>query len=72
MTLDILCTPDFNCEESEALDQAAKALHLSREELVRTAVKYFAAQCVPTHGAVVLPNGGIFVGSCVPTQSPRG
>ena len=68
MTLDILCTPNFNREESDAIDQAAEALHLSREEVVRSAVKFFAAQCVPTQGAIALPGNGFFIGVCVPTQ----
>lgn len=47
MPLDILCTPDFNEEELALIDQLAAMLGIRREEVVRKAVKYFAAQCVP-------------------------
>ena len=49
MPLDILCTPDFDKEDRALIDQLAAALGISRDEVVRKAVKYFAAQCVPTH-----------------------
>jgi hypothetical protein len=49
MELEILCTPDFTNEESAAIDRAAALLHLTREEVVRSAVKFFCTECVPTH-----------------------
>ena len=48
MELDILCTPSFTPDESEAIDNIASELGIAREEVIRKAVKYFAAQCVPT------------------------
>lgn len=48
MSLDILCEVKFNPEEEAALDDAAKWLGMTKEEVVRKAVKIFAAQCVPT------------------------
>ena len=68
MTLDILCTPNFNREESDAIDHAAEALHLSREEVVRSAVKFFVAQCVPTHDTDAASRRALSLGVCVPTQ----
>ena len=48
MELDILCTPSFSPEESEAIDSVALKLGIAREEVIRKAVQFFAAQCVPT------------------------
>ena len=48
MELEILCTPEFTDEESAAIDEAAALLDISREELIRSAVKTFCAECVPT------------------------
>ena len=50
MTLKILCTPKFTGKESASIDNAAKALHTTREDIVRKAVAYFSAKCVPTQG----------------------
>jgi len=50
MPLKILCTPDFNKTELAELDRIAAKLHTTREKIVRRAVRFFAAQCVPTHG----------------------
>ena len=50
MSLKILCTPDFTDAELAAIDKAAAALHTTREELVRKAVAFFSAKCVPTQG----------------------
>jgi hypothetical protein len=49
MELEILCTPEFTDEESAAINEAAALLDISREELIRSAVKTFCAECVPTH-----------------------
>ena len=49
MELEILCTPEFTDEESAAIDKAAALLNLTREEIIRSAVKTFCADCVPTH-----------------------
>ena len=48
MELDILCTPSFSPEESKAIDSIALELGITREEVIRNAVKLFVAQCVPT------------------------
>lgn len=48
--LEILCTPDFTEDEIRDLEQAATSLGVSVEEIIRRAVRAFAAQCVPTHG----------------------
>lgn len=50
MPLKILCTPDFNKSELAAIDRIAAEKHTTREKIVRRAVRFFAAQCVPTHG----------------------
>lgn len=71
MTLDILCTPAFTAEESNDINRVAATLNLSREEVIRTAVKFFAAECVPTHGAHNNTSGLFFAGVCVPTQKVR-
>jgi hypothetical protein len=49
MILDILCEVKFNPKEEAALDSAARRLGMTKEEVVRKAVKVFATQCVPTH-----------------------
>lgn len=49
MELEILCTPDFTDEESAAIDKAAEILNVTREEVIRSAVRNFCAECVPTH-----------------------
>lgn len=49
MELEILCTPEFTDEESAAIDKVAALLNVSREEVIRSAVKTFCAECVPTH-----------------------
>lgn len=56
MQLEILCTPKFDSEESSAVDAIATLLGISREDAVREAVKFFAAECVPTHKANGKPN----------------
>lgn len=47
----ILCTPSFPKEEAKEISRAAKSLGITREELVRRAVRRFAAECVTTHKA---------------------
>ena len=49
MELEILCTPEFTDEEIAAIDKAASLLNVTREEIIRSAVKTFCAECVPTH-----------------------
>lgn len=46
--LDILVTPRFSVEEGKFIAAAATRLGISREKVVRLAVKSYAAQCVPT------------------------
>ena len=50
MELEILCTPDFSDDEIKDIEQAATSLGVTPEEVVRKAVRIFAAQCVPTQG----------------------
>lgn len=57
MELEILCTPDFTASESAAIDEAARALDVSRDEIIRRAVRYFSAACVPTHPGGETANG---------------
>jgi len=49
MELTILCTPTFPKEESTEISRAAKNLGITRSELVRRAVRIYAAECVTTH-----------------------
>ena len=49
MSIEILCTPRFSKEESKEIGRIANSLGISRSELVRRAVKSYAAKCVPTH-----------------------
>ena len=48
MILKILCTPTFSKREIAEIDEIAARTHSTREEVVRKAVRLFAAQCVPT------------------------
>lgn len=48
MELDILCEVPFCDEEERDLEAAANTLGITREELIRSAVKSFVAECVPT------------------------
>ncbi len=50
MKLKILCTPDFTADEIKELDQVSAQLGAPVEEVIRKAVRLFAAQCVPTQG----------------------
>lgn len=50
MVLEILCTPDFSDDEIKDIEQVAASLGITPEEVVRKAVRLFAAQCVPTQG----------------------
>lgn len=49
MTLKILCTQYFNQKELQGIDTYAALHGMTREEVVRKAVAFFASQCVPTH-----------------------
>lgn len=51
MSLDILCEVKFNPKEEAALDSAARRLGMTKEEVVREAVRSFVSQYVPTHSA---------------------
>lgn len=51
MSLDILCEVKFNAKDQQALESAANRLGMTKEEVVREAVKFFAGKCVPTHKA---------------------
>ena len=48
MAIKILCRPSFTDNEIAAIDDAAKRLGMTREEVVRRAVSLFASACVPT------------------------
>lgn len=48
MNIDILCEVKFSERDNAALDRAATLLHMSREDVVREAVRLYTAQCVPT------------------------
>lgn len=48
MPLMIVCTPKFSQKELVAIDEIATTLHKTRDEVVREAVKYYSAKCVPT------------------------
>ena len=48
MELDILCEVPFCTDEDKAVTQAAQSLGMTKEELIRSAVKSFCAECVPT------------------------
>ena len=54
MELEILCTPNFTDEESAAIDKAATILNITREEVIRSAVRTFCAECVPTQPAATV------------------
>lgn len=51
MSLDILCEVKFNERDGAELERAAALLGKTKEEVVREAVRLYAAQCVPTHAA---------------------
>ena len=51
MDLDILCEVHFFDDEERDIESAANALGITREELIRSAVKSFVAECVPTQKA---------------------
>ena len=48
MDLEILCEVDIPEQEALDLDIAAERTGLTVEQLIRSAVKSFAAECVPT------------------------
>ena len=48
MTPKVLCVPEFTTREHAQLDEAAKRLNLPLEDVVRRAVAFFSAKCVPT------------------------
>jgi len=50
MQLDILCEVTFPDAEDQQISEAAKRLGLTRDEVIRAAVKNFSAECVPTQG----------------------
>lgn len=49
MSLEILCRPTFSADEIAALDRIAKRNGVTRAEIVRRAVAFFASECVTTH-----------------------
>ena len=52
MTLDILCEIDnIPDDDSAQLDAIAHDLGITREEAIRRAVAFYAAECVPTQRA---------------------
>ena len=59
MTLKILCTPDFTADEIKVIEQAAAHLGVTVEEVIRKAVRSFAAQCVPTQGGSDSPGRAV-------------
>ena len=50
MDIDILCEVDFPANECEAIAEVASRLGMTTQEVVRSAVKLYSAECVPTHG----------------------
>lgn len=56
MTLEILCTPFFNATEEKDITAAAAKLKMTKEELVRAAVRFYSSVCVPTHKPDELPS----------------
>jgi hypothetical protein len=48
MSIDILAEVKFTDKEEAALIEAAAALGKTKEEVVREAVRFFVAECVPT------------------------
>ena len=51
MNLEILCEVDFPEQDARELEEAAARTGSTVEQLIRSAVKSFAAECVPTHAA---------------------
>ena len=51
MMLEILCVTSFTSREAVELEKAASELGISKEVLIRNAVRYFSAECVPTQKA---------------------
>lgn len=51
MELDILCEVPFTDKEAHDIEAAADSLGISQEEVIRSAVKSFAAECVSTQNA---------------------
>ena len=49
MRLEILCEVDLEKSDERQIALLSRKLGLSRSEVIRTAVKKFSAQCVPTH-----------------------
>ena len=70
MILDILCVVNFDDIASAEIEQAANKLHISRSDVVRMAVKSFAAECVPTQSPT-LGRDTLCAGQCVPTHARR-
>ena len=52
MDLEILCEVDIPEQDAAELGIAAERLGLTVEQVVRSAVKSFAAECVPTQKPV--------------------
>lgn len=55
MDLDILCEVDFTDQELREISEAADRLGLSVEQVIRSAVKSFTAECVPTQETATEP-----------------
>lgn len=48
MSFEVLCATYFPASEAAAIDEAARKLSMTPDELVRKAVGFFIGQCVPT------------------------
>lgn len=70
MILDILCVVNFDDIANAELEQAANKLHISRSDVVRMAVKSFAAEYVPTQ-STTLGRNTLCAGQCVPKHARR-
>lgn len=56
MSFEVLCAPYFPASEAAALDEAARKMSVTPDELVRKAVGFFIDQCVPTQENDAIPD----------------
>ena len=66
MPLNILCTPYFSADELIALENVAKERGVSRSQVVRAAVAYFHAVCVPTQNETLVSTASSFLADVCP------
>lgn len=71
MMLEILCVPSFTTREAVELGNAASELGISKDVLIRNAVRYFSAECAPTQKAAKgQPLASL--AECAPTPAAKG